>query len=257
MSAVALHHVEGGAGGTPAVLVHAIGCDHAMWDGVVPALAGRRVVRVDLRGHGASPVPAGPYTLEGLADDVAALLDRLGIERADWVGLSLGGMVGQAFALRHAGRLRRLVVANTTSGYGPEGRALWETRAKTVTEGGMRSILDMAMGRYFSPEFRAAHPEVVERIAARFLATDPAGYAGCCHAIAALDFTGRLGAIASPALVIAGGADVATTPQMGEAMARAIPDARLEVIPGVAHLGAVEAPERFGQLLRDFLPLSS
>ena len=253
MSPAALHHVESGAGGTPAVMVHAIGCDHAMWDGVVPALAGRRLVRVDLRGHGASPVPEGPYSLDVLADDVAALLDRLGIATADWIGLSLGGMVGQAFALRHPARLRRLVLANTTSGYGAEGSGMWQARAKAVGEGGMAAILEMAMARYFSDAFRAAHPEEVGRVARRFLATAPRGYAGCCHAIAGLDFTARLGAVAAPALVIAGGADVATTPQMAAAMAREIPGARLEVIEGVAHLGAVEAPERFGALARAFL----
>lgn len=248
-----LHHADSGGEGLPAIFVHAIGCDHAMWDGVLAALAGRRLIRVDLRGHGASPVPAGPYTLEGLAGDVAALLDRLGIERADWVGLSLGGMVGQAFALGHAGRLRRLVIAHSTSGYGPEGRELWEARARAVEEGGMASIVDMAMARYFSEAFRATHPQAVDRTRQRFLATDPRGYVGCCHAIAALSFTERLGGIACPTLVIAGGADVATTPQMSAAMAERIPDARLEVIEGVAHLGAVEAPDRFGALVRRFL----
>jgi 3-oxoadipate enol-lactonase len=254
LSAVALHHAAAGSGlGTPVVLVHAIGCDHAMWDEVLPALEQRRVIAVDLRGHGASPVPAGPYTLEGLAQDIAALLDRLGIDRADWVGLSLGGMVGQAFALGHPARLRRLVIANSTSGYGPEGRGMWLARAKAVEDGGMGAILDMAMGRYFSDSFRRERPEVVERIARRFLATDPRGYAGCCRAIADLAYTGRLGAIAAPTLVIAGGADVATTPQMAAAIAEGIPHASLEVIAGVSHLGAVEAPQRFGTLVGRFL----
>ena len=254
MSAIGLHHAASANGaGTPVVLVHAIGCDHAMWDEVLPALEGRPVVVLDLRGHGASPVPPGPYTLDGLADDVAALLDQLGIERADWVGLSLGAMLGQAFALLHPARLRRLVIANSTSGYGPEGRGMWLARAKAVENGGMGAILDMAMGCYFSEAFRRASPEVVERIARRFLATDPRGYAGCCHAIADLAFTQRLGEIAAPTLVIAGGADVATTPQMSATIAAGIPGARLEVIEGVAHLGAVEAPERFGALVRTFL----
>lgn len=253
MSGVELRCADSGGSGVPAVLVHAIGCDRAMWDEVLAFLAGRRVIAVDLRGHGASPVPAGAYALEGLAADVAALLDRLGIERADWIGLSLGGMVGQAFALGHSGRLRRLVIANSTSGYGPEGRGLWEARARAVDEGGMGAILEMAMGRYFSQAFRASHPEVVERIARRFLATDPRGYVGCCHAIAELAFTERLGAIAAPTLVIAGGADVATPTSMSAAIAAGIRGARLEVIDGVAHLGAVEAPDRFGTLVSAFL----
>src|SRR5260221_8630787 len=140
MKPVVLHVAEDGRGDA-VVLVHAIGCDLGMWDDVAPALAKRfRVVRVDVRGHGGSPVPPPPYALAGLADDVARVLDRLRIERAHWVGLSMGGMIGQAFALGHASRLGRLVLANTTSSYGADGRQMWEARARAVAEGGMAAI---------------------------------------------------------------------------------------------------------------------
>jgi 3-oxoadipate enol-lactonase len=253
VNAAPLFHAESGAG-EAVVLAHAIGCDHRMWESLATALAPRyRVLAVDLRGHGRSPVTARPYSLEGLAGDVAALLDRLGVGQAHWVGLSMGGMVGQAFALAHGERLGRLVVANSTSAYGPEGRGMWEARARAVEAGGMAAIKDMAMSRYFSDEFRARHPEVVETTGERFLATPAAGYIACCDAIADLDYTAALPRIRARTLVIAGERDAGTPPAMSEAMARGIAGARLAVIPGAAHLSAVEKPTEFNALVRDFL----
>jgi 3-oxoadipate enol-lactonase len=240
--------------GEPVVLVHAIGCDHRMWDALEKALAPRfRVIRVDVRGHGASPVPERPYALDELADDVLAVLDRLDIARAHWVGLSMGGMIGQAFAIEHGERLGRLALANTTSSYGPEGRKMWEARAKAVEEGGMAAIKDMAMNRYFSEEFHATHPEVVEAVAERFLATPPRGYIGCCDAIAELDFSADLRRIHARTLVIAGERDAGTPPAMSQAIAARIPGAKFAVIAGAAHLSAVEKPGEFDALVRDFL----
>jgi 3-oxoadipate enol-lactonase len=251
---VALHFSDSGGDDEAVVLVHAIGCDQGMWDALAPELAGNyRVVRLDVRGHGASPVTPRPYSLEGLADDVAALLDRLEIRKAHWVGLSMGGMIGQAFALRHPARLGKLAIANTTSSYGPEGRKMWEARAKMVEDGGVAAILDMVASRYFSEGFRASQPRTVERVMRRFAETPKEGYLGCCDAIAALDFSGDLARIAAPTLVIAGSADAGTPPAMSEALARGIPGAKLEVIPGAAHLSAVEKPLEFNALVRSFL----
>jgi 3-oxoadipate enol-lactonase len=205
MSFVRLHLVDAGKG-PAAVLVHAIGCDLRMWDSLAANLVenGMRVVRVDVRGHGASPVPERPYSLGELAGDVAAALDRCGIDKAHWVGLSMGGMIGQAFALEHADRLGKLVLANTTSSYGADGRKMWEARAKAVEDGGIAAIAELAMTRYFSDEFRAHHPDVVDRIRARFLETNPRGYIGCCDAIRDLDYAARLASITAQTLVIAG-----------------------------------------------------
>jgi 3-oxoadipate enol-lactonase len=253
MKPVALHATEEGRGDA-VVLVHAIGCDLGMWDDVAASLAEHfRVVRVDVRGHGASPVPPRPYSLGELAVDVAAVLDRLAIERAHWVGLSMGGMVGQAFALAHGERLGRLVLANTTSSYGTDGRTMWEARAKAVEEGGMAAITELAMTRYFSDEFRAQHADIVDRIRRRFLGTDPRGYIGCCDAIRDLDFTSQLARIKAPTLAIAGEKDAGTPPAMSQAIVDRIAGARLAVIPGAAHLSAVEDPAAFGALARDFL----
>jgi 3-oxoadipate enol-lactonase len=250
---VDLHAAEEGRGDA-VVLVHAIGCDLGMWDGVAPALAKHfRVVRVDVRGHGMSPVTPRPYSLGELAGDIAAALDRLGIERAHWVGLSMGGMIAQAFALAHPARVGRLVLANTTSSYGADGRKMWEARAKAVEEGGMAAITGLAMTRYFSDEFRERNPEAVDRVRRRFLATAPAGYIGCCDAIRELDFTAQLSRIEAPTLVIAGGKDAGTPPAMSQAIVDRIAGARLAVIPDAAHLSAVEDPAAFGALARDFL----
>lgn len=257
MNPARLFYTDTRSPGEPVVLVHAIGCDHHMWDALEKALAPQfRVIRVDVRGHGASPVPQRPYGLDELADDVLAVLDRLDIAKAHWVGLSMGGMIGQAFAIDHGDRLGRLAIANTTSSYGPEGRKMWEARAKAVEEGGMAAIKDMAMNRYFSDEFRTAHPQVVEAVAQRFLATPPQGYIGCCDAIAELDFTADLRSIHARTLVIAGERDAGTPPSMSEAIVARITGARLAVIPGAAHLSAVEKPGEFDALVRDFLTSS-
>jgi 3-oxoadipate enol-lactonase len=248
-----LHYTDSGGSGEPVVLVHPIGTDHHMWEALGTSLAPRfRVVRVDVRGHGKSPVPARPYTLGGLADDVLGVLDRLQIGRAHWIGLSIGGMIGQAFALTRGDRLGKLVIANSTSSYGTEGPRMWEARAKAVEEGGLASIKDMVMGRYFSEAFRAQQPEAVAAVSERFMATPVEGYLGCCDAIARLDFAAALPRIKAPTLVIAGELDVGTPVAMSEAIASRIPGARLAVIPGASHISAVEKPLEFERLVKDF-----
>jgi len=254
MKPVHLHCVDSGGGGEVVVLAHAIGCDHRMWEELVPVLSPAfRVLAFDLRGHGKSPAPRRPYSLEEMAADVASALERRAVAKAHWVGLSMGGMVGQAFALEHGQRLGRLVLANTTSSYGEEGRAMWEARAKAVSEGGLAAIKDMVMSRYFSDEFRQRHADVVAKAARRFLETPAAGYLGCCDAIKELDFTADLPRIHARTLAIAGERDAGTPPAMQEEIANRIPGAQLAVIAGAAHLAAVENPAQFGALVRDFL----
>ena len=249
-----IHFTDSGGTGVPVLLVHAIGCDHRMWDGLGTALSPRfRVIRMDVRGHGRSAVTPRPYSLDQLADDARDLLDSLKIDKAHWVGLSMGGMIGQAFALRHPQRLRKLVLANTTSTYGTQGPEMWEARAKAVGEGGMAAVKELAMQRYFTDDFRASSSDVVDRIGAGFLATDPEGYIACCNAIRDLDFSGDLHRIKAPTLVIAGEKDVGTPVAMSKAIADAIPGATLAEIPGAAHLSAVENPEAFNKLVEDFL----
>jgi 3-oxoadipate enol-lactonase len=254
MKTVDLFFTDSGGSGPAVVLAHAIGCDHRMWDDLRPRLAADyRVIAFDARGHGRTAASPRPYSLADLADDVAAALDSVDVAKAHWVGLSMGGMVGQAFALRHPARLDRMVLANTTSSYGPEGRAMWQARAKLVQEGGLAAIKDLVASRYFSDEFRAQSPEVVEKVMGRFLETSAEGYLGCCDAIANLDYSQDLARVRAKTLVIAGGADAGTPPAMSEAIAAKIPGARMAVIPGAAHLSAVEKPAQFAQLVREFL----
>jgi len=225
-------------------ITHSLASDGGSWAEQVPALllAGLCVLRLDMRGHGGSDPVQGDYTMRALADDVAHALEALAIPRVHYIGLSIGGMIGQAFALAHPRRLGRLVLANTTSSYGPEGPKMWEARAKAVEEGGMAAITELAMTRYFSDAFRAAHPEMVERVRRQFLSTDPAGYIGCCDAIRDLDFEPRLAAIGARTLVIAGGKDVGTPVAMSARIAPGIRGAELAVIADAAPPSAAETP---------------
>ena len=254
MKTIELACRDSGGNGPAVVLAHAIGCDRRMWEELEKQLApSYRVINIDARGHGASPVPPRPYSLRVLAEDVRALLDRLSITKAHWVGLSMGGMIGQAFALEHPDRLGWLVIANSTSAYGPDGWTNWQNRIRLVEEGGLGAIREMVAQRYFSEGFRREHADVVKQVMDRFMETPVQGYLGCCDAIRELDFSTHLGAIRAPTLVIAGSDDVGTPVAMSEAMVKGIPGARLAVIPGAAHLSAVEKPREFNRLVADFL----
>jgi 3-oxoadipate enol-lactonase len=254
VSAPALHYADSGGAAEAVLLAHAIGCEHRMWEGVLPALSPRfRTVAIDARGHGRSPRTPRPWSLEDMADDVARVLDDLRLERVHWVGLSMGGMVGQAFALRHGRRLGRLVLANTTSSYGQAGRELWDARIRLVQQGGLAAIRELTIARYFSPAFRTSHADIVERTMARFMETSAEAYIGCCEAIRELDYADAIRGLRAPTLVIAGELDVGTPLAMSQVIASRVPDARLEVLTGAAHLSAVEQPQAFGALVRRFL----
>jgi 3-oxoadipate enol-lactonase / 4-carboxymuconolactone decarboxylase len=247
---VALNHrVEGPPGAPPVVFSTSIGTSLELWDPQAAALQPRfRVVRYDHRGHGESPVPPGPYTLEQLAADALALLDRLELERVTWCGLSLGGMVGMTLALTAPGRIERLVLACTGARIGtPE---VWFERAATAREQGMDSLVPPALERWVSP---AAPLDTVARLDVMLRGTPPAGYAACCEAIAGADLRGRLGAIAAPTLLIAAADDPATPPVLLEQIGDEIPDARLRVLDGVRHLPNAERPDAFNHLLLGFL----
>jgi 3-oxoadipate enol-lactonase len=250
---VALHHEVAGPDDAPAlVLSNSLGSTLAMWDPQAAALAGAfRVVRYDLRGHGRSPVPDGPYGLDDLGADVLALLDRLEIERAHLAGISLGGMVSMWLAVHAPDRVDRLVPCSTSAQLGPpEG---WAERATLVRRKGTQALAPTVVERWLTPAYREAHPEEVSRLRAMIAATPDEGYAGCCAAIEHMDLRGDLSRVRAPTLVVSAAQDPATPPEHGELIASLIPGARFEVLEDAAHLANLERPDAFTALLRDFL----
>lgn len=251
-----LHFIQQGQGPT-VVLSHALGCDLHMWDGVAAALQDRyTVLRYDHRGHGRSPATAGPFTMDDLADDAAALIQQQATGPVHFVGLSMGGMTAQALAARHPALVRSITIANAACSYDATARVGWQTRIDTVLAHGLEPIADGALQRWFTPEFRAdvqhGGSARVAALRAVLVATAPAPYAASCAAVAAIDLADSNRRITCPALVIAGLRDEATPPALSEAIARSIATAQLATL-NAAHLSAVEQPVEFAKLLSGFL----
>ncbi len=244
------YDLRGPAGAPVVTFSNSIGTTHQMWDAQAQALAGRyRILRYDTRGHGGSPVAAGPATIEALADDLVGLLDTLQVTRAHVAGLSLGGMTAQSVAARYPDRVHGLVLM-ATSAHTPGG---WEERAATVRAQGMGAIVDAVLTRWFTPDFRASHPEAVAPHRERFMAMDPEGYAACCGAIGAMDLRPSNASITAPTLILAGADDPATPVPMMEEIRGRIPDAELVVLPRAAHILAVERADAVNAHLAAFL----
>ena len=240
--------------GAPVVLSHALGLDLHMWDDLAAALAPtHELLRYDHRGHGGSAVPAGPYTMDDLVDDAARLIREWGRGPVVWVGLSMGGMVGQGLAIRHPELLRGLVLANTAAQYPASAQAAWTQRIVAVESGGLQAIADMVMERYFHAAFRTANPELVAEARRSLLRTQTAGYVAACHAVAAVDWLDRLPQVACPTLVIAGKLDVGAPVAFSEAIAQRIAGSKLVVFDEASHLSVAEQPAQFTQAVRDFL----
>jgi 3-oxoadipate enol-lactonase len=246
---------DAGASRAPVVLSHALGLDARMWDALAAdlAAAGHPVLRYDHRGHGGSAAPAGPYAMDDLVDDAARIVREWGRGPVAWIGLSMGGMVGQGLAARHPELVRALVVANSTAHYPEAAQAVWRDRIATVRQNGLASIADLVMGRYFLQDFRTARPEAEAAARATLLASDPQGYAACCHAVGTVDWREALPRIQAPTLVIAGDQDAGTPLAMSQAIVDAVPGARLAVIAGASHISAVEQPQAFAALVGEFL----
>lgn len=247
-------HYEISGSGPVVMLAHSLGSDHSIWEAQQSALAGRHtVLAYDLRGHGRTEASPGAYNFELLADDALALMDALKLERVSFVGISLGGMIGQALALKAPERLEKLVLADTAAAYPPEAQAAWPERIRQIEAGGLEPLVQPTLERWFTPAFHAAHPERVAAIGELIRRTPLAGYLGCCHAIANLDFSARLGAIRTPTLVLVGEQDAGTPPALARVIAAGIPGARLEILPEAAHLGNIEQAGQFNRLLTAFL----
>jgi 3-oxoadipate enol-lactonase len=254
MTTVQLNAEIGGPdAGEPLLLGGSLGTTLAMWEPQLPALTRtHRVIRFDHRGHGRSPAPPGPYTLDDLGGDVLALMDRLGLQRASYVGLSLGGMVGQWLAINAPERIARLTLISTSAHMPPpEG---WHERAAAVRRASTTAVIaDAVLGRWFTPGFAERRPQVVAHYRGMVSASPPDGYAACCEAIAAMDLRAGLGRIAAPTLVLVGAQDPSTPPPHAETIARGVPGARLEVLDPGAHLLNVERDDEVTSLIRDHM----
>jgi 3-oxoadipate enol-lactonase len=245
--------LEGPAGAPVVTLSHSLATHAGMWDATAPALASFRVLRYDTRGHGGTEAPAGPYSLDVLAADALALLEALGIQRTHWVGLSMGGMIGQTIALKRRGALLSLALCDTTSRVPPEARGTWAERIATAEAQGMEPLVEPTIARWFTPDFIRTRPEVVDRVRAMIRETPARGYAGCCHAIAQLDLTDRLGEIGIPTLVVVGEEDQGTPVSAARTIHEHVKGSQLIVLKSASHLSNIEQPEPFNQAVKHFL----
>ncbi|HGY9624655.1 3-oxoadipate enol-lactonase [Pseudomonas juntendi] len=236
------------------VLSNSLGTDLHMWDTQVPAWRERvRVLRYDTRGHGGSLVTEGPYTIEQLGRDVLALLDALDIPRAHFVGLSMGGLIGQWLGINASTRLRSLTLCNTAAKIADD--EVWNTRIETVGQGGQHAMLDLrdaSLARWFTPGFVQARPEQAQRICQMLAQTSAEGYAANCAAVRDADFREQLGQIQVPTLIVAGTEDAVTTPEHGRFMQARIAGAEYVEFPA-AHLSNVEVGAPFSRRVLDFL----
>lgn len=222
-----------------------------MWDPQMASLKRDfRVLRYDTRGHGQSSVPEGDYRLDELAEDLLKLLDILHIERVHFIGLSLGGMIGQHLAARHAERVKRLMLCDTASEMPP---GIWEERVATARREGMAPLVEPTIERWLTPGFRERAPEVVERVRQMIAATPAAGYAGCAAAIGALALTPMLSDITAPTCVLVGAEDASTPVSVARRLHERIAGSEFVTISNAAHVPNIEQPEAFTAEVRRFL----
>jgi 3-oxoadipate enol-lactonase len=248
--------VDGPHDAPPLVLSNSLGTDLHMWDRQAPDFSSVfRTVRYDARGHGRSDVPRGPYTMEDLGADVIGLLDALEIRRAHFCGVSLGGLIGLWVAAHRPERVDRAVFASTAARIGSPG--LWEARARAVRDGGMESVADAVIDRFFSASFRARDPHAVRRIRDTLASTPPDGYTATCLALREEDLGRDLPRIRAPSLVVAGTADVATPLAEAERLHEGIGSSRLAILEGAGHLCNVEQPAAFNEAVVSFLTAAS
>lgn len=241
-------------GAAVVMLSNSLGTTRQMWDAQAEMLGeSHRVIRYDTRGHGASETPAGPYVMQDFVEDAIAVLDHFNVERADFVGLSLGGMTGLGLALSAPSRLNRLVVSAARADAPPPVVEGWDRRINLIRAGGVADIWQGSLGVWLTPEFVASEPGRVAALQARFLETTDDGYLGCAAALKSLDYLRHLHEITTPVLYISGENDVGAAPDVMAHMAAATPKARHVNVPGAGHLININAPGAYNDAIRDFL----
>ena len=236
------------------VLSHSLACSVRMWDEQIAAFRDRyRILAYDTRGHGGSDAPAGAYTLELLADDLKALLEHLRVARAHYCGLSMGGMIGQTYALKYPGMFASLTLADTTSRIPAEALPVWQDRIRTAGSQGMQPLVEPTLARWFTEPYRKAQPQTMRRIGDLIASTPVAGYAGCCQAIPKINLTSRLKEIRCPMLILVGEDDPGTPVAMSKEIQENAPGSKLVVLPHAAHLSNIEQSGGFNRALDEFL----
>lgn len=252
---ISVQYTLNGSASAPVVMLsHSLATDLAMWEPQVASLASKyRVLRYDTRGHGGTDAPAGAYSLEQLAEDARALLRALGVERTHFIGLSMGGMIGQVLALKYPEMLRSLVLCDTSSRIPPEAWPTWDERIRVAGAQGMEPHVEPTVGRWFTPPFVSSHAEVADKVRTMIRQTKPQGYIGCCHAIKALDLTEQLQRIGTPTLIIVGEDDPGTPVAASRTIHERIKGSELVILKSAAHLSNMEQAEAFNQAVAEFL----
>ncbi|MBS3919951.1 MAG: 3-oxoadipate enol-lactonase [Deltaproteobacteria bacterium] len=248
------YELSGRKDGAVVILSHSLASSLKMWEPQMEMLRSHfQVVRYDTRGHGRSETTPAPYTLELLAEDAIRLLDALNIGQVHWVGLSMGGMIGQAIALNHPQRLKILALCDTASTIPPEAQPIWDERIEGVLRKGMESQLETTMERWFTPSFLSLNSPMLTLIKEEFLATPAEGYIGCAGAIRRLNYLSRLSEINLPTFIIVGEDDPATPVSASKAIHEHIKNSKLVILPSTRHLSNVEQAEAFNTHLLRFL----
>jgi 3-oxoadipate enol-lactonase len=248
------YEIEGPQNAPVVTFSHSLAATLAVWEFQVSSLSGEyRILRYDTRGHGNSSATPGAYTMEMLNEDLMGLLDYLNIRRTHFVGISMGGMIGQVFAINHPDRLAKLVLCDTTGSVPAEMGPVWEDRIRIAETKGMEALADETLERWLSEEFRIKRPEVTERIREMIVRTPVPGYAGCSRAISVFDVVSGLSKISAPTLIMVGEKDSSTPVTAAETINQHIHGSELFVIPGALHLSNVEGATLFNERLLRFL----
>ncbi|MEM7534529.1 MAG: 3-oxoadipate enol-lactonase [Chloroflexota bacterium] len=259
---IALHYRLDGqplaltGGQTPLVFINSLGSDLRIWDGVVSHFAATHaIVRYDKRGHGLSDCPPAPYTMEDHRDDLAGVLDGLGITKAILIGISVGGMITMSYALAHPERVSALVMCDTAAKIGEV--AMWNERVGILRKHGMAHLGNAILSRWFAPAFAETQPAAYRGYYNMLTRTPVDGYTGTCEALRDADMREQVGSITTPSLVICGAEDLATTPAMAQELADALPNSKLDLIDGAAHLPCIEQPDQMAAVIAQFLSSQS
>ena len=250
------YDLAGPENGPVVCITHSLASDGGSWAEQVPPLlqTGFRVLRLDMRGHGGSDPVAGDYTMKALAGDVAAVLEALAIPRVHYIGLSIGGMIGQAFAIEHGAKLISAMWCDTLPASPKGAQAAWDERVNTVRRANsLAPLADATVERWLNDSFKAKNPARWTQIRDTVIGTTPAGYLGCCAAILDFDFVPQLPSVRVPLLVVCGSDDPGTPASENRRLAGLVPGARYEEIAGMKHFPNVEAPDAFNRIMVGWL----